>query len=395
MFVHLFYTLKKYGVPVTTTELLDLNEAVQAGLVFANREEFYHLAKLCLVKDERYYDKFDRAIKDYFEGIQSLDTDELLERLKQIPPEWLDLELLGKTLTPEEKALLEKAGSLEELMKMLQERLREQHKKHQGGSKMIGTGGTSPFGAYGDNPEGVRIGGPGRQRSAVKVWEQRQYRNLDDDQVLGTRQMQIALRRLRRFARQGAAEELDVDLTIDATARQGMLDIQMVPERRNRVKVLMLFDIGGSMDSYIQQCEKLFSAAKSEFKTLEFFYFHNCLYDHVWKDNLRRSSSRISTWDLMHTYGKDYRVIFVGDASMAPYELMSRGGSVEYMNDEPGNVWLQRMRHHFSKTAWLNPEDDSYWHYTQTITAIKQIFEDKMFPMTLKGIEDMTRYLSR
>lgn len=395
MFVHLFYTLKKYGVPVTTTELLDLNQAVQAGLVFADREEFYHLAKLCLVKDERYYDKFDRAIKDYFEGIQSLDTEDLLARLNQIPPEWLDLELLEKTLTPEEKALLDKAGSLEELMKMLQERLREQHKKHQGGNKMIGTGGTSPFGAYGDNPEGVRIGGPGRQRSAVKVWEQRQYRNLDDDQVLGTRQMQIALRRLRRFARQGAAEELDVDLTIDATARQGMLDIQMVPERRNRVKVLMLFDIGGSMDSYIQQCEKLFSAAKSEFKTLEFFYFHNCLYDHVWKDNLRRSSSRMSTWDLMHTYGKDYRVIFVGDASMAPYELMSRGGSVEYMNDEPGNIWLQRMRHHFTKTAWLNPENDSYWHYTQTIAAIKHIFEDKMFPMTLKGIEDMTRYLSR
>lgn len=395
MFVHLFYTLKKYGVPVTTTELLDLNEAVRSGLVFADREEFYHLAKLCLVKDERYYDKFDRAMKDYFEGIQSLDSDELLERLKQIPSEWLDLELLQKTLSPEEKAALEKVGSLEELMKMLQERLKEQHKKHQGGNKMIGTGGTSPFGAFGDHPEGVRIGGPSRQRSAVKVWEKRQFQNLDDDQVLGTRQMQIALRRLRRFARQGAAEELDINGTIDSTARQGMLDIQMVPERRNRVKVLMLFDIGGSMDSYIQQCEKLFSAAKSEFKTLEYFYFHNCLYDYVWKDNNRRSSSRMTTWDLMNTYGSDYRVIFVGDASMAPYELTSRGGSVEYMNDEAGSVWLHRMRRHFSKTAWLNPEDVNYWHYTQTIAAIKQIFEDKMFPMTLKGIDDMTRHLSR
>lgn len=395
MFVHLFYTLRKYGVPVTTTELLDLNEAVQSGLVYADREEFYHLAKLCLVKDERYYDKFDRAMKDYFDGIETLDTDALLSQLKQIPEGWLDLELLEKSLTPEEREALQKAGSLEELMKMLKERLEEQKKKHQGGNRMIGTGGTSPFGAFGDHPEGVRIGGPSRQRSAVKVWEQRQFQNLDDDQILGTRQMQIALRRLRRFARQGTPDELDVDGTIRSTARQGILDIQMVPERRNRVKVLMLFDIGGSMDSYIAQCEKLFSAAKSEFKTLEFFYFHNCLYDYVWKDNLRRSSSRMSTYDLMHTYGRDYRVIFVGDASMAPYELMSNGGSVEYMNDEAGAVWLQRMRRHFSKCAWLNPEDDAYWTYTQTIAAIKQIFEDKMYPMTLKGIEDMTRYLAR
>lgn len=395
MFVHLFYTLRKYGVPVTTTELLDLNEAVQSGLVYADREEFYHLAKLCLVKDERYYDKFDRAMKDYFDGIETLDTDALLSQLKQIPEGWLDLELLEKSLTPEEREALQKAGSLEELMKMLKERLEEQKKKHQGGNRMIGTGGTSPFGAFGDHPEGVRIGGPSRKRSAVKVWEQRQFQNLDDDQILGTRQMQIALRRLRRFARQGTPDELDVDSTIKSTARQGILDIQMVPERRNRVKVLMLFDIGGSMDSYIAQCEKLFSAAKSEFKTLEFFYFHNCLYDYVWKDNLRRSSSRMSTYDLMHTYGRDYRVIFVGDASMAPYELMSNGGSVEYMNDEAGVVWLQRMRRHFSKCAWLNPEDDAYWTYTQTIAAIKQIFEDKMYPMTLKGIEDMTRYLAR
>ncbi|MEY2863835.1 MAG: hypothetical protein RLY58_1542 [Pseudomonadota bacterium] len=395
MFVHLFYTLKKYGVPVSTTELLDLNAALGAGVVFADRDELYQLIRLCMVKDERHYDKFDRAIKAYFDGIDSLDSDALLGQLQHLPKDWLDLELAEKNLSPEERDALEQAGSLEELMKMLEERLREQQKKHQGGNKMIGTGGTSPFGAFGDHPEGVRIGGPSRKKSAVKVWEKRQFQNLDDTQLLGTRQMQIALRRLRRFARQGAAEELDINKTIDFTARQGMLDIQLVPERRNRVKVLMLFDIGGSMDSYIEQCEKLFSAAKSEFKTLEFFYFHNCLYDYVWKDNLRRSSSRMDTWDLLHTYGKDYRVIFVGDASMAPYELMSQGGSVEYMNDEAGVVWLQRLRQHFDKTAWLNPEDDRYWNYTHTIATIKGLFEDHMFPMTLKGIEDMTRYLAR
>jgi uncharacterized protein with von Willebrand factor type A (vWA) domain len=395
MFVNLFYTLKKYGVPVSTRELLDLNAALQAGIVFADREALYRLIRLCMVKDERHYDKFDRAMKDYFDGIDSFDITSALGHLKNIPDDWLKLELLEKNLTAEQRAELEKAGSLEELMKMLEERLREQHKKHQGGSKMIGTGGTSPFGAFGDHPEGVRIGGPGRKKSAVKVWEQRQYQNLDDQQILGTRQMQIALRRLRRFARQGAAEELDIGGTIDSTARHGMLDIQMIPERRNRVKVLMLFDIGGSMDAHIEQCEKLFSAAKSEFKTLEFFYFHNCLYDYVWKDNLRRTTSRMDTYDLLHTYGKDYRVIFVGDASMASYELMSNGGSVEYSNNEAGVVWLNRMRQHFSKTAWLNPEVEGYWHYTQTIAAIKQTFEDKMYPMTVKGIEDMTRFLSR
>ena len=395
MFVRLFYTLRKYGVPVTTRELIDLNQAVASGLVFADQEEFYQLAKTVLVKDERFFDKFDRAMKDYFDGIETFDLDELLKQVHKLPKDWFDLELLEKHLTPEQRAELQKAGSLEELMKMLEERLREQHKKHQGGNRMIGTGGTSPFGAFGDHPEGVRIGGPGRKRSAVKVWEQRKYQNLDDDQVLGTRQMQIALRRLRKFARQGAAEELDVDGTIRETAKQGILDVQLVPERRNRIKVLMLFDVGGSMDAYIAECEKLFSAAKSEFKTLEYFYFHNCLYDYVWKDNHRRSSTRMNTWDLFHTYGRDYRVIVVGDASMAPYELKSAGGSVEYMNDEAGEVWLRRLRQHFDKTAWLNPEMEGYWHYTQTINWIKEIFENHMYPMTLKGIEDMTKYLSR
>ena len=395
MFVRLFYTLRKYGIPVSTRELIDLNQAVSEGLVFADQNDFYQLVKTVMVKDERFFDKFDRAMKDYFDGIQTFDLDDLLKKVHQLPKDWFDLELLEKHLTPEQRAELLKAGSLEELMKMLEERLREQHKKHQGGNKMIGTGGTSPFGAFGDHPEGVRIGGPSRKKSAVKVWEQRNYQNLDDEQILGTRQMQIALRRLRKFARQGAAEELDINSTIYETAKRGILDVQMVPERRNRVKVLMLFDVGGSMDSHIAQCEKLFSAAKTEFKTLEYFYFHNCLYDYVWKDNFRRSSTKMNTWDLLNSYGRDYRVIVVGDASMAPYELKSVGGSVEYMNEEPGEVWLRRLRNHFEKTAWLNPEEQNYWHYTQTINQIKQIFEDNMYPMTLKGIEDLTKLLAR
>lgn len=395
MFVRLFYTLRKYGIPVSTRELIDLNQAIASGLVFADQDDFYQLVKTIMVKDERFFDKYDRAMKDYFEGIHTFDVEDLLSKVNQLPKDWFDLELLEKHLTQEQREALQKAGSLEELMKMLEERLREQHKKHQGGNRMIGTGGTSPFGAFGDHPEGIRIGGPGRKKSAVKVWEQRKYQNLDDDQILGTRHMQMALRRLRKFARQGADEELDINQTIRETAKQGILDVQMVPERRNRIKVLMLFDVGGSMDAYIAQCENLFSAAKTEFKTLEYFYFHNCLYDHVWKDNTRRSSTRMNTQDLFNTYAKDYRVIVVGDASMAPYELRSAGGSVEYMNEEAGEVWLHRLRRHYEKTAWLNPEAENYWHYTQTIGLIKQIFDDHMYPMSLKGIEDMTKYLSR
>ncbi|WP_297428123.1 VWA domain-containing protein [uncultured Acinetobacter sp.] len=395
MFVRLFYTLRKYGIPVSTRELIDLNHAVAAGLVFADQEQFYQLTRTIMVKDERFFDKFDRAIKDYFQGIATFDLDQLLHQVQQLPKSWFDLELLEKNLTPEQRDALQKAGSLQELMKMLEQRLREQHKKHQGGNKMIGTGGTSPFGAYGDHPEGVRIGGPSRKRSAVKVWEQRKYRNLDTEQQLASRHMQMALRRLRQFARQGAAEELDIDATIQATAQQGLLDVQLRPERRNRVKVLMLLDVGGSMDAHIRQCEQLFSAAKNEFKSLEYFYFHNCLYDYVWKDNQRRSATRLSTLDLFNTYARDYRVIVVGDASMAPYEVTSVGGSVEYMNDEAGQVWLQRLAQHFDKTAWLNPEQQNYWQYTYTIGLIKQIFDDHMYPMTLNGIEDMTRYLAR
>lgn len=395
MFVRLFYTLRKYGIPVSTRELIDLNHAVAAGLVFADQEQFYQLTRTIMVKDERFFDKFDRAMQDYFQGIATFDLDQLLHQVQQLPKSWFDLELFEKNLTPEQRDALQKAGSLQELMKMLEQRLREQHKKHQGGNKMIGTGGTSPFGAYGDHPEGVRIGGPSRKRSAVKVWEQRKYRNLDTEQQLASRHMQMALRRLRQFARQGAAEELDIDATIQATAQQGLLDVQLRPERRNRVKVLMLLDVGGSMDAHIRQCEQLFSAAKNEFKSLEYFYFHNCLYDYVWKDNQRRSATRLSTLDLFNTYARDYRVIVVGDASMAPYEVTSVGGSVEYMNDEAGQVWLQRLAQHFDKTAWLNPEQQSYWQYTYTIGLIKQIFDDHMYPMTLNGIEDMTRYLAR
>ncbi len=412
MFVKLFYTLRSYGVPVSTRELLDLNAALDQGLMmqayfdepssehsdlpaFASREDMYRLIRLCMVKDERHFDKFDRAMADYFDGVDSLDIDELMAKLTDIPQEWLDLKLDPNTLTDEQRRLLKKYGSLEELMKALQERLEEQKERHQGGSKWIGTGGSSPFGAYGDHPEGVRVGGESRKGSAVKVWEQRKYRNLDDDKQLGTRQIQMALRNLRQFARMGSEDELDIHETIKRTAKKGVLDIHMQPERRNRVKVLMLFDVGGSMDIHVEALEKLFSAAKNEFKTLDFFYFHNCLYDYVWQDNNRRHSAPMPTYELLNKYGREYRVIFVGDASMSPYELFTVGGSVEYMNNEAGVVWLKRMLAHFDKVAWLNPEEAAFWSYTQTITEIKKIFDNKMYPMTLHGVEDMTAYLAR
>lgn len=395
MFINLFYTLRVYGIPVSTRELLDLHTALDMGLVFANQEQFYHLVRLCMVKDEKYFDKFDRAMADYFQGIDSLDIDELINRLGTIPKEWLELKLDPKNLSEEQRRLLKKYGSLEELLKALEERFKEQKERHQGGNKWIGTGGTSPFGSYGDHPEGIRIGGESRKRSAVKVWEQRQYRNLDSDNQLEIRSMQMALRKLRQFARTGSANEFDIEATIQKTAQKGLLDIQMRPERRNRVKVLMLFDIGGSMDSYITECERLFSACKNEFKTLEFFYFHNCVYEYVWKDNDRRVVSAMPTFDLLHTYAQDYRVIFVGDASMSPYELLSVGGSVEHMNAETGQVWLKRFINHFDKVAWLNPEHQQYWQYTQSIDIIKDIMQGQMFPMTLQGIEDMTRFLAR
>lgn len=395
MFINLFYTLRTYGVPVSTRELLDLYALLETGIVFADREQFYELIRLCMVKDEKYFDKFDRAMADYFDGIDTLDIDELMAKLGNIPKEWLELKLNPNNLTEAERRLLKKYGSLEALMQALEERLKEQKERHQGGNKWVGTGGSSPFGAYGDHPEGVRVGGESRKRSAVKVWEQRKYRDLDTDNQLETRSMQMALRKLRKFARDGAADELDIGSTIKKTAQKGMLDVQLRPERRNRVKVLMLFDIGGSMDSYIEACERLFAAAKNEFKTLEFFYFHNCVYDYVWTENARRSASAVPTLDVLHKYGSDYRVIFVGDAAMSPYELLSVGGSVEYMSQDTGQAWLKRITNHFDKVAWLNPEAPSYWQYTQTIGLIKDIMQGHMYPMTLHGIEDMTKYLAR
>lgn len=395
MFINLFYTLRTYGVPVTTRELLDLHALLDKGVVFADREQFYELIRLCMVKDEKYFDKFDRAMADYFEGIDTLDIDELMAKLGDIPKEWLELKLDPNNLTEAERRLLKKYGSLEALMQALEERLKEQKERHQGGNKWVGTGGSSPFGAYGDHPEGVRVGGESRKRSAVKVWEQRKYRDLDTDNQLETRSMQMALRKLRKFARDGAADELDIGSTIKKTAQKGMLDVQLRPERRNRVKVLMLFDIGGSMDSYIEACERLFAAAKNEFKTLEFFYFHNCVYEYVWTENARRNASAVPTLDVLHKYGSDYRVIFVGDAAMSPYELLSVGGSVEYMSQDTGQAWLKRITNHFDKVAWLNPETPSYWQYTQTIGLIKDIMQGHMYPMTLHGIEDMTKYLAR
>mgnify|MGYP002653482837 FL=1 len=395
MFINLFYTLRTYGVPVSTRELLDLYALLETGIVFADREQFYELIRLCMVKDEKYFDKFDRAMADYFEGIDTLDIDELMAKLGNVPKEWLELKLDPNNLTEAQRRLLKKYGSLEALMKALEERLKEQKERHQGGNKWVGTGGSSPFGAYGDHPEGVRVGGESRKRSAVKVWEQRKYRDLDTDNQLETRSMQMALRKLRKFARDGAADELDIGSTIKKTAQTGMLDVQLRPERRNRVKVLMLFDIGGSMDSYIEACERLFAAAKNEFKTLEFFYFHNCVYEYVWTENARRNASAVPTLDVLHKYGSDYRVIFVGDAAMSPYELLSVGGSVEYMSQDTGQAWLKRITNHFDKVAWLNPETPSYWQYTQTIGLIKDIMQGHMYPMTLHGIEDMTKYLAR
>ena len=395
MLITLFYTLRRYGLSVTPRELLDLIEALEKGVVFASSEEFYYLLRMVMVKDEKDFDKFDRAMKDFFEGIESFNIDDMLDQVNKLPKDWLKLELDPKNLTDEQRKLLDKFGSPEELMKALEERLKEQHKKHQGGNRMIGTGGTSPFGAYGDHPEGVRIGGPGGKKQAAKVWEQRRYQDLDDTQRLGLRQTQAALRRLRRFARTGLAEELDLDATLKKTASKGILDLQLRPERRRQVKLLMFFDVGGSMDAHIEACERLFSAAKSEFKDLKFFYFHNCVYESVWTDNMRRRTSSTLVFDILHKYPKDYRVIFVGDASMAPYEVTHAYGSVEHMNEEPGGLWLGRLTRHFSASAWLNPEEQDYWSYTHSIEIIQRIMDKRMYPLTVKGIEDMTAQLAK
>lgn len=392
MLLPFFTALREAKVPVSLKEWLHLMEAMDKGVGGRDVETFYHLSRAVLVKDEKHYDRFDQVFGKVFKGLEGVSPGD--EITADIPEDWLRL-LTEKYLTDEEKAQIEALGGFEQLMETLKQRLEEQKERHQGGNRWIGTGGTSPFGHGGYNPEGVRIGGPGRHGRAVKVWEKREYRNLDDTVELGTRNIKVALRRLRRFAREGAAEELDIDGTIDGTARQGWLDIQMRPERRNTIKVLLFLDVGGSMDGHIQLCEELFSAARSEFKNLEFFYFHNCLYEGVWKDNRRRHSERIPTWDLIHKYPGDWRAIFVGDATMSPYEVTMPGGSVEHWNEEAGVVWLKRAREQWEKSVWLNPVPERHWSYTPSVNLIGEVMEHRMFPLTLEGLERAMRTLAR
>jgi uncharacterized protein with von Willebrand factor type A (vWA) domain len=391
MLTGFFFKLKDHKLPVSIKEYLMLLEAMQKCVISPSIEDFYYLARTSLVKDEAHFDKFDRAFGEYFRGVESLAGTEI-----DVPLEWL-LKQAELHLSPEEKARIEALGGLERLMETLKKRLEEQKGRHQGGNKWIGTAGTSPFGAYGYNPEGVRIGqAASRNRSAVKVWDQREYRNLDDSVELGTRNIKVALRRLRKFAREGAPEELDLDTTIDKTARNaGFLDLHMRPERHNTVKVLMFLDVGGSMDDHIKLCEELFSASKAEFKHLEYFYFHNCLYDYVWKDNARRNTERTRTLDLLHKYGHDYKLIFVGDATMSPYEILQPGGSIEYVNEESGAVWMKRMLEVYSKAVWLNPEPEELWPYRQSISIIRELMGGRMYPTSIEGLERAIRALAK
>jgi uncharacterized protein with von Willebrand factor type A (vWA) domain len=390
MLIDFFLHLKTKKLPVSTREFLTLLEALKEHVAGNSIDDFYFLARTCLVKDETHYDKFDRAFGEYFKGVTQIPGLEA-----DIPEEWLKM-MMKKHLTPEEKAKLEKLG-WDKLMEEFKKRLKEQKERHAGGSKWIGTGGSSPFGHGGYHPEGIRIGGESAgNRTAIKVWENREYRNLDDTVELGTRNIKLALRRLRRFAREGAEDELDLDGTIAGTARNaGWLDIKMRPERHNKVKVLLFLDIGGSMDDHIKVCEELFSAAKSEFKHLEYFYFHNCIYDYVWKDNRRRHGERFPLWDVMHKYGEDYKVVVVGDATMSPYEVLQPGGSVEYSNEEAGAVWLQRMLDTWPRAVWLNPEPERLWDYRHSIELIRTIFNSRMFPLTLAGLERAMRELNK
>ncbi|MDO6834073.1 VWA domain-containing protein [Pseudoalteromonas carrageenovora] len=395
MLIAFFFKLREYRLPVSLRELLDLINALKKGVIFADVDAFYHLARTIMVKDETHFDRFDKAFSDYFSGIADLDLLESLKQQHNLPEDWLRKEF-EKHLSDEEKAQLKAMGGLDELMKTLKERLEEQQKRHAGGNKWVGTGGTSPFGAYGYNPEGVRIGQDGnRNRQAVKVWDKREYKNLDTDREIGSRTIKLALKKLRKFARTGASDTLDLNETIRATAKQGgMLDVKMAPERHNAVKVLMLFDIGGSMDDYIHTCEELFSAAQSEFKHLEFYYFHNCLYEHVWQDNARRHSNVINTMTLINKFTSDYKVIFVGDATMGPYEIAYPGGSVEHYNEEPGSAWLARITNHFDKVAWLNPQPVEHWPYYQSIGFIKELMNNRMYALSLDGISRAIKELS-
>jgi uncharacterized protein with von Willebrand factor type A (vWA) domain len=391
MFVTFFHELKAAGVPVTLREYLTLIEAMDKDLAGRRVDEFYYLSRAALIKDERNLDKFDRVFGHVFKGLTVMS--EALE--VEIPAEWLK-KLAERYLTDEEKQQIEAMGGLDKLLELLRQRLQEQKGRHQGGNKWIGTAGTSPFGAYGYNPQGIRIGqDENRGFRAVKVWDRREFKDLDDQVELGTRNIKIGLRRLRKFARTGAPEELDLYGTITRTAHKGYLDILMRPERHNAVKVLLFFDAGGSMDWHIKATEELFSAARAEFKHMEHFYFHNCLYEKVWKENRRRWDDTTSTWDLLHTYGHDYKVIFVGDASMSPYEIMAPGGSVEHFNAETGTVWMERVARTYPACVWLNPVAEKEWNYTQSIGLMRQLMSGRMYPLTLDGLDRAMRELVR
>ncbi len=385
MLINFFMTLKNEKLPVSFTELFTLLDCLKKNIVFGSVEDFYYLSRLCLIKDEKNFDKFDRAFSKYFENVEILD--ELSSH--EIPIEWLRKQL-ESMLTEEEKKKIEALGGLDKLIEEFKKRMEEQKKRHQGGNKWVGTGGTSPFGAYGYNPEGIRIGQQeGRNGRAVKVWDRRNYRDLDDSVELGTRNLKLALRKLRKFARTGSAEELDMDDTISSTAKNaGLLDIKMVPERHNAVKVLLFFDIGGSMDPHVRTCEELFSAARSEFKHLKYYYFHNFLYESVWSKSHRRHAETTPLFEIMNKYSKDYKVIFVGDATMAPYEITHVGGSIEHYNEEAGAIWMKRINDSFDNIVWINPTPKDYWEHSYSIEIVKELMENKMFPLTVKGLED-------
>ncbi|WP_417673628.1 vWA domain-containing protein [Pseudodonghicola sp.] len=394
MFLPFFENLRKAGIPVSLREYLAFLEGMKAGIATYDVEAFYYLARTVMVKDERNLDKFDRAFAATFKGLEQISFDQVLEAV-DLPADWLT-KMAEKYLSEEEKAEIEALGGFDKLMETLKERLKEQQGRHQGGNKWIGTAGTSPFGAYGYNPEGIRIGqDESRHRRAVKVWDKREFKNLDDTVELGTRNIKVALKRLRRWAREGAAEELDLDGTIRATAENGYLDVKTRPERHNAVKVLLFLDVGGSMDPHIKVVEELFSAARTEFKHLEYYYFHNCLYEGVWRDNRRRWNAQTPTEEVLRTYGPDYKCIFVGDASMSPYEIAYAGGANEHWNAEAGQVWLQRAREQWKDNLWINPVPEKYWDYTHSIQMIREIFDSRMVPMTLSGLEKGMKELTR
>ncbi len=390
MFLNFLDELRSAGIPASLKEHLMLLEALDREVIGRSPEEFYYLSRAVFVKDEGLLDRFDQVFNKVFKGILT----EYGTQPVEIPTDWLKA-VAEKFLTPEEMEAIKSLGSWDEIMDTLKKRLEEQQERHEGGNKWIGTGGTSPFGNNGYNPEGVRIGGESKHKRALKVWEKREFQNLDNTRELGTRNIKVALRRLRKFAREGAAEELDIKATIDGTARQGWLDIHMRPERRNAIKVLLFLDVGGSMDPFVKLVEELFSAATAEFKHLEFFYFHNCLYEGVWKDNRRRFSERTMTWELLHKFPHDYKVVFVGDAAMSPYEISHPGGSVEHFNEEAGAVWLQRIANTYPATVWLNPTPEQHWTYSQSTKIIKDLMNDRMYPLTLEGLDNAMRELTR